>query len=83
MTKHLAIKDTVYEELNSLKPDVDRSFSFVIKKLIDENKFQKEEISRLETVVDKLTKGDKTIKQELVTDDYIKKSKELNTESIV
>ena len=54
MTKHLAIKDDIYLELNDLKPDADRSFSFVIKLIMDENKMLKEEVQRQERIIQKL-----------------------------
>lgn len=54
MTKHLAIKDDIYLELNKLKPDADRSFSFVIKLIMDENKMLKEEVQRQERIIQKL-----------------------------
>lgn len=53
MTKHVALKDKIYEELDNLKPDKERSFSFVIKQLIDENKLLKEEIQRKDRIIEK------------------------------
>lgn len=73
MTKHLAIKDDVYKELSALKPDDDRSFSFVIKALLDERKKLKEENERLDIVIKKLTSGEKVDVDGMMTKEYIKK----------
>lgn len=73
MTKHLAIKDDVYNELNAMKPDEDRSFSFVIKLIMDENKDLKEEVQRKDIIIKKLTNGEKVDVDGLMTKDYVKK----------
>ena len=53
MTKHIAIKDGIYNELDKLKPDPDRSFSFVLKQLMDENKALKEELEKKQQTIEK------------------------------
>lgn len=68
MQKPISVTEELYNQLKSMKPDDDRSFSFVIRSLIDENKRlekendkQKEELNTLKDNIGKWMSGTKII----------------------
>lgn len=51
ITRYIAIMDDIYDDLRKMKPDKDRSFSFVIKQLMNENKKLTEENKKLDKII--------------------------------
>lgn len=45
--------EQIYNELSKLKPDEDRSFSFVLKNLMEENKRLKEDLEKKIKTIEK------------------------------
>lgn len=65
MQKPVSLQEDLYKLLKSMKPDKDRSFTFVIKSIIDENntlkienvKLKEENIKLLEESAEKKKRG--------------------------
>lgn len=82
MTKHLAIKDEIYEELAKMKPDEDRSFSFVLRQLIDQNKKLEEENQILKKEIEFIRTLVKPTKETIATANYAKENMRLQSECV-